>query len=818
AHTATPAWQQPTGGSPSLRRALDEGTDTALSPTSEAPGTRQAQAHTATPARQQPTGGNPSLLHALDEGTDTALSPTSEAPGTRQAQAHTATPAWQQPTGGSPSLRRALDEGTDTALSPASEAPGTRQAQAHTATPARQQPTGGNPSLLHALDEGTDTALSPASEAPDARRAQAHTTAPAWQRLTSDSPLLLHALAEDADTTPSLTSEIPGARRARRLGGAGGPAPVPGPAFAAAVRRLLGRLGPEALRSAGVLAALGPSATPSRVGALIVRLAGDARGVAVLDAVGLTEAGRYRCEAARDVVLAETPPSERAAAHREIARFLYEDGADPAEVSHHLVAAGPVPEDWATRTLREAAGQALRANDGQRAVRCLRTAYEACAPDGRVRAAVRAELAQAEWEMDPATARRHLDALLRAHHDGHLPARCGVDLAGHLLWHGRPADAEDVLRDLDAAAADLPEDCRDRLETVRVWYARAYPVPGGRHHGLSAYGEAGRVGAIDAQADGATLLRALLADRPEDGTVEAAERLLQGVVLHRPPVAPAVAALASFVQAGRLDRAAAWCELLYREARGRTPTVRALFAAACAAVHCRVGDPDLGRRRADEALTLVRPDAWGVAVGVPLAAKALACTAQGDTEAAAECFRVAVPEAMFRSLPALHYLQARGCHHLSVGRHHAALGDFHACRDLMAAWRLDLPSYVSWRVPAAEALIGLNRPEEAGELLDAELSRPRPGNTWLHARARELRARLPTASRPRAQATAEDLSAAERRVAELAALGRTNREIADALFVTRSTVEQHLTRVYRKLAVRGRAELAAALGAGEPGR
>jgi DNA-binding CsgD family transcriptional regulator len=51
------------------------------------------------------------------------------------------------------------------------------------------------------------------------------------------------------------------------------------------------------------------------------------------------------------------------------------------------------------------------------------------------------------------------------------------------------------------------------------------------------------------------------------------------------------------------------------------------------------------------------------------------------------------------------------------------------------------------------------------------------------------------------------LSDAERRVAELAAHGLTNREIARKLYITVSTVEQHLTRVYRKLGVRRRMEL-----------
>lgn len=51
------------------------------------------------------------------------------------------------------------------------------------------------------------------------------------------------------------------------------------------------------------------------------------------------------------------------------------------------------------------------------------------------------------------------------------------------------------------------------------------------------------------------------------------------------------------------------------------------------------------------------------------------------------------------------------------------------------------------------------------------------------------------------------LSGAERRIAEMAAVGHTNREIAAKLCVTVSTVEQHLTRVYRKLRIKRRAEL-----------
>jgi DNA-binding CsgD family transcriptional regulator len=54
----------------------------------------------------------------------------------------------------------------------------------------------------------------------------------------------------------------------------------------------------------------------------------------------------------------------------------------------------------------------------------------------------------------------------------------------------------------------------------------------------------------------------------------------------------------------------------------------------------------------------------------------------------------------------------------------------------------------------------------------------------------------------------EGLTAAERRVATLVAEGRTNREVAAALFLSERTVASHLTHIYTKLGVRSRTELA----------
>lgn len=81
----------------------------------------------------------------------------------------------------------------------------------------------------------------------------------------------------------------------------------------------------------------------------------------------------------------------------------------------------------------------------------------------------------------------------------------------------------------------------------------------------------------------------------------------------------------------------------------------------------------------------------------------------------------------------------------------------------------------------------------------------------LETRLRETGGRLPGQIRgPSA------LTASEQRVASLATAGRSNPQIARALFVSRRAVEMHLTQVYRKLGITGRGELSGALGTRDP--
>jgi DNA-binding CsgD family transcriptional regulator len=60
------------------------------------------------------------------------------------------------------------------------------------------------------------------------------------------------------------------------------------------------------------------------------------------------------------------------------------------------------------------------------------------------------------------------------------------------------------------------------------------------------------------------------------------------------------------------------------------------------------------------------------------------------------------------------------------------------------------------------------------------------------------------------------LTPSEQRIAELAGRGDSNRDIAQALFITPKTVENHLGRIYKKLAINSRNELTKTLAAERP--
>jgi DNA-binding CsgD family transcriptional regulator len=165
---------------------------------------------------------------------------------------------------------------------------------------------------------------------------------------------------------------------------------------------------------------------------------------------------------------------------------------------------------------------------------------------------------------------------------------------------------------------------------------------------------------------------------------------------------------------------------------------------------------------------------------------------------------------------------SRAWHEAVAGRGRAlvasARGDFedarvHLDRALLAHERLPQPFELGRTLLAqgtierrakhrAAARDSLTRALEIFDQLGAPL--------WSEKATAEL-ARIP--GRPPASG---DLSETERRVAELVASGLSNKEVAAQLFITVRTVEGNLTRIYRKLGVHSRTELAAQLGRNAP--
>ncbi|MEU9254875.1 AAA family ATPase [Streptomyces sp. NPDC048270] len=570
---------------------------------------------------------------------------------------------------------------------------------------------------LTTLDEDGVAAFLRAPYGGCADPAEARRLAPAWHRATGGNPRLLHALAEDRPQCGPLRSDRP-------------------VAAAAFKRAVTGCLRPGGtLDTARALAVLGPSATLTTLARLLgvhERAVGPL--MDVLTDTGLLESGRFRHEAARAAVLEELPPRESARLHTGAVALLRADGAGAETVARHLVAAdGPGPaaaEPWAVDVLAEAAGQALRAARPKAAAGFLDAAHRRC-PDPVRRAELLDALAGAEWESDPAAVTRHLPALEQALEAGRFGAERAAGPLGLLLWHGRP----------DAAARAL-DDLGGTVETGRLRAEAAYVYP--------------ELGPQPAPPPGAA------------GGTAAVEGAAAALVSRQHPAPGVTAALCALLYVGESDRAEHWHALL-RETRTTpaldTPARRAVAAAAASLVHGRLGQHAEAAAEARRALGLLAPEAWGIAVGMPLAAAVLAATGLGAHEEAARLLRVPVPEAMFRSRVAPHYLLARGRFRLAAEQPVAALGDLHACRDLMARWGIGPCDALDWSTPAA-------RPQD------------------------------PVAR----------LSRAERRVAVLAAQGCTNQVIAARLFVTASTVEQHLTKVYRKLHVRSRTDLAGLVG------
>lgn len=134
-------------------------------------------------------------------------------------------------------------------------------------------------------------------------------------------------------------------------------------------------------------------------------------------------------------------------------------------------------------------------------------------------------------------------------------------------------------------------------------------------------------------------------------------------------------------------------------------------------------------------------------------------------------------------------------------------------KGLAAALEVLVPSPA--RLEHARVLVDLGatlraagkRTEAREPLLDGLTQAARCGAHTLERRARAELAAIGVRPRRPERSGEDSLTPSERRVAELAAAGGTNREIAQQLFVTEKTVETHLGRAFRKLEITSRRQL-----------
>ena len=720
-----------------------------------------------------------------------------------------------------------------------------------------------------------------------------------WHAVSGGNALLIKALIDDRE------------RRAAQWSGCAESGFSLGESFRRGLITCLYRLEPQVLAVAQALSMLGEPAPAALLGDLAgVDADVASRSVSAMDAAGLLDRGWFRHPDARAEVMRSLDAAALAALHRRAAFLLHGSDAEATRVARHLAAAGDVREPWASPILQAAARHALDAGRAETAVQWLRLAERAGA-DERQRAAAKAALIQVEARLDPANLSRHLPWVVDTLRREQLSGSLALTAVKYAYWHGRPQEAADALARLRAAGTEVPGRLRAWLE---VWYpgaldhrpsAGARPALAGHRAdddgdrgggGDSYYGEdgdgadGGDPGRAD---DGLVVLADLLSGHDARRAVERAERVLRGHRGHaagsEEAVESLVAALTVLLYADQADRAARWCEPLQdHTTSGCSPMWRAMLTAERAQAALRLGELEAAAEAAQEALTQITLEGWGIAAGIPLSVLALARTRLGRSEHAARHLAAPVPQAMAQTPAGALLGYAQGVHDLAEGRPEAALAHFHGCGQYLIRHRIDLPGIAAWRLGAAQAYLSLGRVLEARSLIHDQLAACAEGSRT-HGMALRLSAATLTAARhtervdlltractildrcgdqaelmsalealaaahhefgesalarvaerraaylraaiclPAAEpataiaATSEPAEAegqgpagltdSEARVAVLAAQGLTNRQISGRLYVTVSTVEQHLTRIYRKLGVTRRADLPTRLGA-----
>ncbi|WP_432957900.1 helix-turn-helix transcriptional regulator [Micromonospora haikouensis] len=714
----------------------------------------------------------------------------------------------------------------------------------------------------------------------DGGAAAARETAERCLSMTGGNPLLTRALIDE-----------------RAPGGAGderGADPTGGDPFDQAVLGCLYRHEPGVRRVAQALAVLNRPVPAELLGHVLdVVPESAAPAVRVLRTSGLMDSDQLRHPRILRSILTDMSPEERRGLHQRVAEVLHEHGAEPGAVAEHLVAAAWADAPWVVPVLSDAAAQALASGRPDVAAACLRLVARADV-DERQRTAATAMLVNARWQVNPLAVNGHLTELVETARATGWSTGAALSTVPFLLWQGRAEEATEAVSgfspddDPGSAAGQA-----GRLRAMQLLVSLSHPdqLASVRETPSTWSRAATAPTSISPQLQAVTVLGTALLPNTDNDTVATAEQLLQRHHTDDGALGLLTAPLLALLWSGRCDRVVAWAEiLLNRPAVRHAPVWRAVVRAVRAEAALRLGDLPGAEHHARAALEDIPAPAWGVAIAGPLATLIACATEAGRFAEADRWLAHPVPAGMFRTPLGVHYLAARGRHHLAMGRPHAATADLRRCGELMRGWGIDVAGLVPWRLELARVQLSVGNKTHATQLLQEQLRVAHGVDD--RTRGRSLRLLATTAAPDhrrkllgeavnllqgcgdrlelvralgdtgqslqragdsararllvrRAYQLAQDcgasvlaqrlirrdtggglpaypagaeahepddgLSEAERRVAALAAQGHTNRQISSKLFITVSTVEQHLTRVYRKLDVKRRTDLPARL-------
>lgn len=251
----------------------------------------------------------------------------------------------------------------------------------------------------------------------------------------------------------------------------------------------------------------------------------------------------------------------------------------------------------------------------------------------------------------------------------------------------------------------------------------------------------------------------------------------------------------------------------------------------------------MGRLRQAQADARASTEVWhgGLETYLPAAVYwfGLASLELGEPAPAQRALSIIGPPERWQATGMMGFIHALQGHlHFHAGQLDESLACQRACGDMMGSLMITNPGVMPWRTHAARAMLALGERGPARDLAEEELALARSsgapraigvslttvgmctgGDVGLERLREAVDVLAPTGAeleharaRRAIDTGAEVLTASERRVAELAALGHTDRAIAGGLQISIKAVEWHLHQGHRKLEIQSRRQLSAALG------